>query len=275
MLKRLETYFLKHHQAFISNYALTINSFDSDAIHDLRVAIKRMRAVYVLLEKIFPEKFAAKEAEGALHELFRLSGRMRDAQVQQKLTATYEQKLNCSFTEYQHYLKIQERKAIRKFLKYLEGYEAETDMALKMEAFKTLMGLTDDETIRLNIINHVDELMHITKSMIDNQDKDENLHEIRRKLKECHYLLAVLKKNDPALPTLEKTLKTLDTTNNLLGEWHDQIVGMDTLGKFMQKKQIEMVIGINRYHLLGEHLAQDRLHLHSDIMRLIEQELKI
>lgn len=275
MLNRLESYSAKQCEVFLANYHLTISSFNTDAIHDLRVAVKRIRAVFMLLERMFPGRFNAKETEEDLRELFRLSGRMRDAQVQQQLVLAYSHNTGISFTGYQNYLINTEKKAIGKFTKYLKGYHAGTDLDNIRKRIHVLLMDTDDETIKQHINLLVDELLATTRIMHEEQEQeqDEHLHAIRRKLKQCHNLLSVLKKDDIALPELRATLKSLDSVNNLLGDWHDRLVAMETLEKYISKQKKKGTAGQNRYRLFSETLADERRHFHREILDFFEHQL--
>lgn len=275
MHKRLESYSAKQCSVFLTNYNLALSSSDADALHDLRVAIKRIRAVFMLLEKMFPKQFDIPEVEGNLRELFKLSGRMRDAQVQQLLVTTFEQNLNCSLTEYQNYLKKTEKKAISKFKMYLKGYHPEHDLEVIQNIVIALMASTDRDPVRQNIIQLVDELMITVRKMQTDQEHDELLHEIRRKLKLCTYLLSIFRKTDAALPKLKETMKVLDTANDLLGDWHDRFVAMNTLDHFVEKQKEKGFPGENRYRLFRESLANERHLLHNKIRGLFESDLKI
>lgn len=275
MHKRLETYLAKQCSVFLATYDLTLSSFDHDAIHDLRVAIKRIRTVFMLLEQMFPDQFKTGKAEGDLRELFRLSGRMRDAQVQQQLVSAYAETLNSSFEEYLNYLKNAEEKAISKFTKRLKGYQAEKDLDAKQDRVVTLLASADCDALRKHIILLVNDLLNNVRNIQADAAHDEHLHEIRRKLKQCHYLLSIFKKDDVALLHLHATLETLDKANDLLGDWHDRLVAMETLEQFFKKHKKNKLRGENRYRLFSEKLAEERHLLHMKILWLFESELKI
>jgi len=275
MHKRLTAYSARQCEAILLNYNLTLSSFDADALHDLRVAVKRIRAVFLLLERMFPLQFNAKEAEGDLRELFRLSGKMRDAQVQQQLLETYVNNLDTGLIEYQNYLNKNEKKATSKFKKWLKNYQPEHDLADKQHLIVSSLAWTDSNSVKQNIIRLVDDLLILVRNMQADQAHDEHLHEIRRNLKMCNYLLSVFRKNDPELPQLHETLKTLDTANDLLGDWHDRQVAMETLESFFTKHKKNDFSGENRYRLFSESLAHERHILHLKILGLFALGLKI
>ncbi len=275
MQERLLDYFAKHCDLFIRNFNLVLSDFDADAIHDMRVAIKRIRAVFHLMERLYPDKFNQVEEEGKLREMFRLSGRMRDAQVQQQLLACNALNLGSTFGEYQAYLHDAENKAIKKFKKFIKDYNAEKELNEKQEKAGKLISSTDPEHIRIQIIQFVNELFSKARQMRAEDEHDESLHEIRRKLKQCHYLLSLFSEDDPDLPKLNTTLKRLDKVNELLGNWHDQMVGMEMLDRFIEKFRKREEAGENRYLLLKENLAENRYLLYKKVMVYFKEKLDI
>lgn len=275
MQERLLDYFTKHCGLFIRNFNLVLSDFDADAIHDMRVAIKRIRAVFLLLERLYPHKFNPIEEEGRLRELFRLSGRMRDAQVQQQLLAGNALNLGSTFGEYQAFLHDAENKAIKKFKKFISKFDTEKELNQKQEKAGKLISTTDAEQIRIQIIQFVDELFLKARQMRADDEHDESLHEIRRKLKQCHYLLSLFSQDDPDLPKLNTTLKRLDKVNELLGNWHDQMIGMEMLDRFLRKFREKDEAGENRYLLLRENLNENRHLQYKKVLDYFSEKLNI
>lgn len=272
MLQRLLSYLDKQLVAFDINFVIVCDSFNFDAIHDMRVAVKRMRALMILAEKLQPS-FNSAETEGELKQLFRLSGKMRDAQVQQSLLADYAEKLNISFGEYDLYLRNFEKKSIRKFTSYLK-VNTSTDFTGNLSQTLTdLFNKTESAQIVTAINLLVDELLAKVREMNDDQQHDEHLHEIRRKLKQCNYLLSVFDKNDPGLPRLNETLQLLEKANNLLGEWHDHDVAREFLFNFLSNKNHDDYPGYSRYKLLLEKTGERKHFLHMEIIGMMEVEL--
>ena len=163
MQVRLLQYYTKHSGLFLSNFKKVLTGFDPDAIHDMRVAVKRLRAVYLLLERLFGEKSEPVTDVGRFRELFRLSGRMRDIQVQQQLIEAYAADLGTSFGEYAEYLETTEKKAIHKFEKYIQETDAEAEVKKIQKKVENLIALTNDESVRQEIIRFVGELMDSCK----------------------------------------------------------------------------------------------------------------
>lgn len=275
MQNRLLDYYTKQCDLFVVNFNRALSDFDKEAIHDMRVAIKRIRAIFLLMERLFPGRYNATEEEGKLRELFRLSGRMRDAQVQQQLLSANTIHLGSTFGEYQAYLQKSEIKAIRKFKEFLKDFDAESELNQLKVKTGLLISEADPQLIRFQIIQFVDELFLKAGQMHTDHEHDENLHEIRRKLKQCHYLLSVISKEDDDLPHLNTTLKRLDKVNDLLGNWHDQLIAMEILDRFLEKFRKKEEAGENRYLLLRETLAENRYDLYSKVLTYFSDKMNL
>ena len=275
MQERLLRYYSKHCSHFVSNFRQALTGFDEEAIHDMRVAIKRLRAVNLLIERLHPRKFDSVSGEGRIRDLFRLSGRIRDTQVQQQLLSACLEHSGTTHSEYLHYLKKSEQKSIRKFNKSLAETDAEAELEDLQKLASELISDSTDDAITRQIILFAEELMAVSRAMRHDQAHDENLHEIRRKLKSCHYLLTLFDKDDPDHRQLSSIIKRLDKVNELLGQWHDQVVAMEMLGKFISQRDETKIQGDDCYLQLMENLSGQRQHLHEKIMNYFTEKLDL
>jgi len=273
MQEKLLRYYSQHCSLFLENFNQALSGFDNEAVHDMRVAVKRLRAINLLLERLFPGKFDAVENEIKIRELFRISGRIRDTQVQQQLLSGYISQTGATFSGYQLYLKKVEQKSIKKFNKCLAETDAEEALRNMQKIASGLILASPDEAINLQIILFVSELMDSSRSMCQNQTHDENLHEIRRKLKQCHYLLSLFDKDDQNLLLLNLTVKKLDKVSELLGDWHDQVVAIEMLKKFINQASEKDISGFHRYLRLMNNFSGKRHMQHRKIMNYFEEKL--
>lgn len=65
-----------------------------EAIHQLRVNLKKINAIFRLLGFVIPESFKAKEAFKSLKELFDLMGMVRDLQIARQIIAHSDLEVN-------------------------------------------------------------------------------------------------------------------------------------------------------------------------------------
>ncbi len=275
MQKEIINYLSNHCGLFTENFRKVTESFDADAIHDMRVAFKRIRAVYLLAEHIDHKAFSARVNEGKLRLLFRYSGRMRDAQVQQELIARLAEENHTTCHEYMSHLEKLEKKAIRKFRTFISTIDAGTELAAGAEKAGQLFQQSGPETIRTHLITIVDELFEKATQLRSTGNSDETLHEIRRRLKQCHYLLSTFSTDDPELPRLKTTLKRLDKVNEMLGDWHDHVVAVEYLSKFITGHRDPGEAGFSRFEMLQAHTMAKRDELRVRILAYAGTKLGI
>lgn len=274
MKNNLQKYLEKQVLQFGANFKQVCRDSDADAVHDMRVAVKRLRALEVLAGKVAQNQIDP-EASGELRHLFKLSGRIRDMQVQQQLLDLMAAKLNTSFGELAAYLKNSENKSISKFSDFT-GKHFDTDFTGNLvKEIERIFNTAADSDLTSGVKSVVAEIIETVRLMKTDQQHEEYLHEIRRKLKQYNYLLSVYDKQSSDYPELLSTLQHLEKANNLLGEWHDLDVGREILLKFLGNKTVSSFTSYNRYMLLLETIASEKLRLHLAIIELLEKELGI
>ncbi|MBW6490123.1 MAG: CHAD domain-containing protein [Lentimicrobium sp.] len=272
MQKELQLFFEKQIEVFEQNFAKICESFDFDAIHDMRVAVKRLRAIMMLAEQLQPG-FKSAETDIEIRELFRISGKIRDAQVQKNLLATYSEKSNINFSELATFLISFENKSIKKFNKYIHQNTASFFTGKIAIALPPIFANSEDPKIRSAIELLLQQLMETAGNLKSNQRHDEQLHEIRRKLKQCSYLLSVFEKGDKTLARKSKTLHELEKANDLLGEWHDHVVARALIFRFLSRKNENNFPGFSRYKILLTEINYRKQILYKEIVRFMESEL--
>ena len=256
--------------AFRENFTKVREEFGFDAIHDMRVAVKRLRAILILAKKLDPNQ-NRKYAEGKIKQLFRLSGKMRDAQVQQALLKEYESKMKADFGEYATYLMDLEQKSILKFQNYLYKHST-TDFTVDLGmALPALIVKSDTTRVKSAMDSLIGEFFHNVDLLKAQQQKDENLHEIRRQLKQISYLLSAFDSRDLDYPKLNKKIKMLEKANHLLGKWHDHVVAMTYLSRFLRNKDTGDSGGYNPYPLLMDAISTQKHQLYLKIKEMMNR----
>ena len=96
------------------NYSLALEKNDIDGVHDLRVAIKRMKAFFNLVESISGDFNAGKKFRN-FRKIAKNTGGLRDSQVQQILLKKMQSKLDLDINEYEIFLKKLRHVAVEKY----------------------------------------------------------------------------------------------------------------------------------------------------------------
>jgi CHAD domain-containing protein len=228
-------YFDNQQKAFESNFPILQDVNETEAIHDLRVCLKKLRTLFSLFEFITPVRFNSKKTFRIFRPLFREVAIIRDIQVQQitmKETAG-EAGLDCRL--YLNFLLQAEMKIRQKLDHWLAGY-ALPDWANLKQSLNLIAIEYGDPSLREGTIHFITGRLEAVRKIVTGIPTEETLHNTRRLLKEARFMLDMINAyftNDPYKPELQKSIKH---TEDILGEWHDRMIGFHYLGDFIHQQ---------------------------------------
>jgi len=205
---------LQQEKVFADNLIISRKRPTKDSVHDLRVAVKKMRSYLRLKEQITADKW--KESFSKISALFKSFGRLRDYDMSLTLIRKFERKEHLSFIFFKEYLSVN-RSLTRKWAKQdaIKFNEQEPDIF--NEQFSLLAG--SDAEICERIVHLAALKIKKVKSLTKHFQK--NAHEIRKQLKDVYYWLKICPKD---LVEDFINLKTIDRMLNYLGNGQDHII---------------------------------------------------
>ena len=209
-MTRFQDYFNEQIKTFNECHSNLLEQTTEKDIHRLRTTLKKLKTFNILLDGLL---FRQKDFPVEFSNLFKLSGEIRDIQIQQKILDEYED-------GYKAYLLYVYEDRLKKF-KIKDNFEKEiqylTDKLNKVEDYHI-----DDQVIT-NIQTRIEISYDDIRSMIENISP-ENLHEIRIKIKRIYHTLLMLGE----LNNIEK----LDNIQEKIGLWHDHDVTIANIKQF-------------------------------------------
>jgi CHAD domain-containing protein len=232
MLKeQILLFFAKNSNSFLEKYTLASKTADIEAIHEMRVCLKRLNTLFRILNYDKKSNFRLKKCFKPVRQIFKKSGPVRDFQVQVQLVEQLKKvffiddKLSKLISDERdnlvvEYLKIAKSfnllKAKRSFKiikRYLTNWH-DAELGKQLETF---------EQSRFSAIEKY--------SNPDN--KAYNLHSARKMIKDLAYISEMLK-SDTKLDN--SSLVKYKEAGHILGEWHDRAVLHDFLEKLKNQK---------------------------------------
>src|SRR5512140_3470996 len=141
-----------------------------DAIHDLRVAIKRMRALTKVFDAIVPGGTGRKRVR-KLRDLFRAAGAIRDLQVQQQIIADHAANLGPHLSHYAELLRIRQGAAFYQFLVAAEEFDHRALRRIE-KLFDRALEKTYTVGVALSLNRYIDALL----TAITAEWRPRNLH---------------------------------------------------------------------------------------------------
>ena len=194
------------------------------SVHDLRVAVKKMRSYLRLKEELTKDEW--KESFSKIMALFKSFGRLRDYDMSLNLLRKLERKEFLSFIYFKEYLSVN-RSLTRKWVKQdaLKFNEQEPDIFNKQ--FDLLPGTNQEvceKIIQLSALK-IKKVKNLTKHF------QKNAHEIRKQLKDLYYWLKICPKG---LAEGFINMKVLDRILTYLGNWQDHVILKKKIKQYIQ-----------------------------------------
>lgn len=246
MEKLLLDYCIKQHSNIAYYLNLCVERAEAESVHQLRVSIKKFRAVSKLLEYLLPEAGREnKQQLGKLRELFKMAGQLRDAQVQLILFEYYKKELNLEDTGFEYFLKRNERSAMRKFLAGFSLFKkmiaSQPFNRLNLKKFE----LNPAESLRPVASKLLEKRIKKLRKTFLAADNDMMLHHARRQLKQIRYMLGILTVQDSFFEKYDVAMTGLRVAEIQLGRWHDLVVFRETLNKYLKRRLTKNTAGQN------------------------------
>jgi CHAD domain-containing protein len=274
MHEALLEYFQKYQQHLEHYLALCIEDPDSEIVHQLRVSIKRLRAVLHFAEHVAGnDDINAKKQLKSLRKLFKVAGRIRDVQVQQNLIPAYETRLNSKFGHYLSYLEKLEKQYVKNFNTFIENARPLHKLTARGELIEKSLALLTPEEIRSRAEQLISSRCHHLRQMLGANPDDKQLHEMRTIIKQMRYIMSVMQKSAPESAEAAVSITDLTEAEELLGKWHDVVVGIEFLSNFREKTESKHARSDESYIHLAKTLAAERVKLRKQIRNALGKSL--
>jgi CHAD domain-containing protein len=234
----LNEYYLYQHSAIEHYLELCLANAETELVHQLRLSIKKLRAFNVLAGQL-----CGKNIDKQIHvntrvkELFKIAGQLRDTQVQMQLLANYEDKTGKSYPELSDWLLNREIKYIISFSRSPERVVSKAKAYSLQDKITKMISSASDETILENAGVALKKLFETSQKLSAGRINDTNLHHIRIGNKQIKYILNIMNRCYPDFTFELISVDSLREIEAAAGQWHDNLVRVETLNAFMKKKK--------------------------------------
>lgn len=232
--KKILAYLEKRLKGIRENYARARESVDADAVHDLRVHMKRTRALFALTESLDPGFHARREFR-PFRTLARATRRLRDIQVQIELFEHSTRRLKQKPESFRGFLKHLEARLKRDFQASCgpEPPEALGEAAGRLQ--QVLAGLSAEASLpRAEARYHQLKGEFLDLACRAGED-DSVLHELRTRAKQTHYTWEITKACFGRLGGERLFVGRVKRLHGLLGDWHDREVAFEHLERHLRR----------------------------------------
>jgi CHAD domain-containing protein len=193
------------------------------AVHELRVATKKIRTAFRLVQFIAPDRFRQKKEIAGLRTLFRAAGPLRELQVDESVVWNYEL-LHIAYHRRLSQLLRAETKSAQP---YYESERKAFDQATLLKPGKLLLtivhGMPEEELLAKTLALYYLRMGQMHQVM-PNTYEVEMIHKARIYLKEAMYLMGLLVQAGYAHKLKPGLLEAAKATAEIAGDWHDREV---------------------------------------------------
>jgi CHAD domain-containing protein len=238
-----------------SHYLKIRSGHEEEAIHQLRVSLKKVNAVFKLMAYVAPQSFKAKVAFGSLKEIYDLSGAVRDLQIAHHVLGQYQNAYN---QQIQESFNDEMAQAIGQLLEWKKRKPSGELFVLEGSAAQRLKSINKARWLK-GSVGYTDHLYQNIELLLSSKKKDK-WHRIRISLKRIRFVIdwALNLKKDIASAEEYKLIRLL---GKLLGDWHDRVIAAAkipsyaTESTYTSEKKVEdellRKIGYDRRSLLA------------------------
>ena len=246
------------------NAEKAIKHFDADSIHKMRVALKKIRAEFNLLLFFSQGKLSEKDIQ-KVKGTFKKAGTVRELQLVISSIESLPQRKESPQKVVLEYFKKREKKSEKKFHDYFKE-KGEKELS----ELKKIM-LDESKNIQEHSLTpYFENLSNQIMTLQKKEDRtEEELHELRKRIKELKYNLEVLGETDRTRFENLFPPKKLDKLEEVIGEWHDEMIFRSRIEK-VQPKVLSEIPDVDLLNELQNFFSQ--LRKKSD--RELQKELK-
>lgn len=204
----------RQQRGFLQNLAKLTQQQETKAIHDLRVAIKKLRA-YLKLLAILVNKIDSETGFKKTEQLFDVLGKHRDIEIGLSLLQSFEKENRIMYTAFRFQLKTALQRTGIWVQNALNKYDEKELIALTKD-IETYLKEADQQMLLDKTGTILDK--EIKKLKRDGKRFSDQPHAMRKTLKNVFYWISICPKdfliNNEQLKKLKKSL-------DLLGDWQD------------------------------------------------------
>jgi len=235
MFDSLKNYLITQLEIINNSLDSSIKNFDYNAIHDFRISTKKLRYIFELLDynrrsydKL--KKYFKKNLKKIINKL----GKVRELQVSLNLLENYEKDysidLSIFITELQD-------KLYKKHSKVLSEYNSTDEIKNDFNHFLNEL-ISKIEKHHNKVIKYfLTNLNKLIKEIQQPENDIVKLHEFRMKIKSLRYAFEVIADSEykNLIDDISRKIEVLKNYEVLLGNWHDNVVLLNYLKKYVNK----------------------------------------
>lgn len=251
----LIAYFHNQKEILVKTLPKAKKNQDIEAIHNLRVSIKTIKAILLLIEYLSDDKFIVKKHFKILRTLFKTTGKIRDIQIQQQIIDEISAISNSIFSEYVNYLNDLERRSIKKFVKKCKKINTKLISRMDSDIHEAICYLNTEE-IKERALDFVSKQFIVIQELRKQTIAKEKWHKIRIELKKALYIIELINSFFEPNEKYQDLIAQIKELGEIIGNWHDRDITYSQLKQFIKKNGKILPEKLAAYKLLLQSILE-------------------
>jgi CHAD domain-containing protein len=267
-------YYLHQHRNIENYLELCMIHAEAELVHELRLSIKKLRAFYKLAAGLSPaDKVDHFNIKNRVRRLFRISGQLRDTQVQIHLLVTLQQQLGIEYPEFSKWMLKRENKRVMRFGRKPVQLLSSAIPDATLQKTADWITITSEETIFSEAGKVLTGLCIKARKLSAGTRNERDLHRIRTITKQVKYILNIMHHSYPDFIFNEVSVNSLREIEASVGHWHDNLVRVELLEKFMKKSNFADDSLMLKYQKLLDACKAELDSAYAEAYRIVRSEL--
>lgn len=221
---------------------------DADAVHALRVGVKKLRAFFSLAQQLPDYTFGAGKHLQMVRLIQAMGGAARDTHLQEKHLRNYERKVKWRFAV-AHLLLRNKQTTANTLLQAAVKHSSLKQLGSLPEKFKEAIADIDAETATIALEKYLQQ-QHQRITPPASSAHHAVWHGVRKETKSLYYQLTIMEQVLPSHQT-EVLIPHTKKAGELLGQWHDTSeLLLFTKATIAQVKKEKITLPVNASQLI-------------------------
>jgi CHAD domain-containing protein len=232
----IHEYYLHQHRNIENYLELCLIHPEAELVHELRLSIKKLRAIHKLAESLYLNDVDEHiHIKHRVRRLYKCAGQLRDTQVQIQMLTSFEIQTGINYPEFGKWLNLREKKQISRFSKKPQRLVPQPTAQSTHHKIGNLLALANDETLANSAGKVLSDLFHKAQKLSSGIITDRNLHQIRTITKRMKYISNIMAHSQPDFKFAKASVESLHEIEVAAGHWHDNLVRVELLSRFLGK----------------------------------------
>jgi len=261
MTQIIQDYYIEHKSNFEENFLLAKETSNAGAIHKMRTSMKRLRALFQLVETLTEGNFKARKQLKKGRKIFKLVGNIRELQVEEMLVYDYEVKLGMKFIDYSEYLI---EKGHREIIYLQQSLPDNNHSFFNDKVFGEALKSIHQKKIQLKTQDFIKQKSNVLLKLNKIRKTIKHIHKNRTILKQVYYLYPILTNLSGWHQILGMTQEKMREREQQIGNWHDFVNSLHYLSLFFMAKDGR---NTNDYLSLKKFIVRERNEMKDEIVK--------